>query len=252
MHTTEIPTDRRTQTSQTSTVVGGLDVSSLLEDTERRCGHASVLLKVASFVVGAVEIVDGRVVRAELPGARDDAALEFIHELDRIEAEVLSSNAAIESSERRTDPHPVPGRISGFQLGSGMLTVQTELCLRTSELVTVADFRGRILKTWRRPVRLDDGTRSADLVASAHRTAEAEIRRNLNELQRGRREPRNCLTATKLFVRAVLAHQQGDDDLARRLLETVMILLPDDLRVRAVAEELNRRVSSAKTTAPGE
>jgi len=83
-------------------------------------------------------------------------------------------------------PSSRAGRTSCVRLPSGTLTVQTELCTRTAEIVTMIDFRGRILKTWRRPLDAADIPQASELAARAHREVEHEVRKSLHAIEGGR------------------------------------------------------------------
>ena len=75
----------------------------------------------------------------------------------------------------------------------GLMTVQTELVGEPAELVTIVDFRGRVLKSWRGRVRIDpEAASTSEQIRSWHRDIELRLRRQLAAVARRRERVSPC------------------------------------------------------------
>jgi hypothetical protein len=121
----------------------------------------------------------------------------------------------------------------------GLMTVQTELSGDPLELVTIVDFRGRVLKRWTRPFALDVDDAGAEL-RRWHATIEGQVRDSLSHAARARARPPQLDKATsRLFLAGITAYAKHDFDAARIALRACARLLPEDLRVRAALARLD-------------
>jgi hypothetical protein len=133
-----------------------------------------------------------------------------------------------------------PGLTSLIRTGRGLMTVQTELVGEPAALVTIVDFRGRVLKSWKSSFSIA----STDLAAPAairrwHNDIEARVRDNLARAANKRPsvETGNEVVS-HLFVAAVEAYRRRDLETARAVMRACELLLPDDPRIRAGALRL--------------
>lgn len=128
--------------------------------------------------------------------------------------------------------HVHPGRTSLMQTARGPLTLQTEIAGYPPEVVTILDFRGRVLKSFRRPLPggLDPSER-VELANRWHAEAEIEVRSTLARRSKPA-DPSNPVVA-RLFVAALVAYHQMDRISARAALLACDALLPGDPRIGA-------------------
>ena len=128
-----------------------------------------------------------------------------------------------------------PGRTSCVQLPGGTMTFQTELRGEPPELVTVIDFRGKVVRRVTRRLSEDDWSDVERAVRLAHSEVERSVCSSLESLRAAKRgtEPASAVepTAAALFVMALEVLHRGDRGSAAALLHTVSALLPHDPRV---------------------
>jgi len=141
-----------------------------------------------------------------------------------------------------------PGLTSLVRTGRGLMTVQTELVGDPAELLTIVDFRGRVLKTWRSPFTLDEHAASTpERIRSWHRNIERRLRDKLAAVSRRRSQTDvEGDVVAHLFVAAIRAYGARDLDTACALLEACDQLRPDDRRVRAALARARDLVGRAK------
>ena len=123
-----------------------------------------------------------------------------------------------------------PGLTSLIQTGRGVMTVQTEVVGDPARLVTIVDFRGRVLKSWKSSFLVDPG--DLDEARKWHRGVADEVRENLARVAR-RSDDRSASVGAVLFVEAMRAHAVHDAARAGALLSACARLLPGDQRVGA-------------------
>ena len=128
-----------------------------------------------------------------------------------------------------------PGLTSLIQTARGVMTVQTEIVGEPAQLVTIVDFRGRVLKIWRsalgiNPVELDSARRW-------HQKIDGEVRENLTRLAR-RPADRSAIVGASLFVEAMRAYAIRDYAGAGAILSVCATLLPHDRRIEAARARL--------------
>lgn len=128
--------------------------------------------------------------------------------------------------------HVHPGRTSLMQTARGPLTLQTEIAGFPPEVVTILDFHGRVLKSFRRPlpVGLDPRGR-AELANRWHAEAELEVRSTL--ARRTKPATGGHSVVARLFLAALVAYHQMDRTSARAALLACDALLPGDPRIGA-------------------
>lgn len=128
-----------------------------------------------------------------------------------------------------------PGLTSLVRTGRGLMTVQTEIVGEPAQLVTIIDFRGRVLKTWRSPFSLRaDELGAPEQIRRWHHDIETRVREKLAQVARGRPQvDASGVVAAHLFVAAMKAYGGRDLQTARALLRACDLLLPDDPRVGA-------------------
>ena len=138
-----------------------------------------------------------------------------------------------------------PGLTSLVRTGRGLMTVQTELVGESTslELVTIVDFRGRVLKTWRSPFALHaDDVHTPEQIRRRHHDIEARVREKLASV--AQRRPESEATGTvvaHLFVEAMRAYGERDFSTARALLRACELLQPAEARIRTGIECLRGR-----------
>lgn len=136
----------------------------------------------------------------------------------------------------------LPGRTSTIALPSGLMSLQTEAQEESGEIVSILVFQGRVLK--RRTERLPpvvNGERNA-IIDAAHYAFEREVRAALERAAAARAaataESSRCETVGRLYLMAVEAYAQGDEETCRMILETLRVLDPDDPRIQGALENL--------------
>ena len=138
-----------------------------------------------------------------------------------------------------------PGLTSLVRTGRGLMTVQTELIGDSTslELVTIVDFRGRVLKTWRSPFALHaDDIHTPEQIRRWHRDIEARVREKLACVARRRPESEAAGTVVAhLFVEAIRAYGERDFKTAKALLRACDLLQPDEARIKTGLERLRGR-----------
>lgn len=126
------------------------------------------------------------------------------------------------------------------------MTVQTELLGEPASLVTIVDFRGRVLKSWKSSFAIgstDPGAPAA--IRRWHNDIEARVCDNL-----ARAANKRPLTETgnevvsHLFVAAVQAYRVRDLETARAVMAACELLLPDDPRIHAALLRLRACLGS--------
>lgn len=149
----------------------------------------------------------------------------------------------------RTNPSPDtrtrPGLTSLVRTGRGMMTVQTEIVGEPALLVTIVDFRGRVLKSWSSEFSVDEGAPDApEVIRKWHSDIETQVRTKLSRA--ATRRPQQNSTGefgSHLFFAAMRAYGERDFSTARAVLQACELLLPDDERVRAALSRLNGSLS---------
>ena len=142
---------------------------------------------------------------------------------------------AATSPKRTGESDSRPGLTSLVRTGRGLMTVQTEIVGEPAQLVTIIDFRGRVLKTWRSPfsLRADDHA-APEKIRRWHHDIATRVREKLAQVARGRpHSDATGVVAAHLFVAAMKAYGGRDLRTARALLRSCDLLLPDDPRVAA-------------------
>ncbi|MFV8751523.1 hypothetical protein ACNOYE_13340 [Nannocystaceae bacterium ST9] len=131
-----------------------------------------------------------------------------------------------------------PGRTSLIQTGRGPLTLQTEITGCPPAVVTILDFRGRVLKTFRRtlPDQLEPHEH-AELANRWHAEAEAEVHATLAGRTANPNVPR---VVARLFIEAMVAYRRMDRASARAVLRACDALMPGDSRIGAALIEVDR------------
>jgi len=135
-----------------------------------------------------------------------------------------------------------PGRTSSIQLPGGTMTLQTELRGDPLEVVTIVDFRGKVMRRKSRVLTDEEHDDLELVVRHVHADIERGIRVSLESVRKARDtsaassgqaavEPS---TSALLFVMSADALGRGDLPTAASLLEAVAQLLPDDTRVRSL------------------
>lgn len=136
-----------------------------------------------------------------------------------------------------------PGLTSLVRTGRGLMTVQTELVGEPAQLVTIVDFRGRVLKTWKSPFALaPDDHDAPEQIRRWHQEIEVRVREKLAAL--ARRRPQGEATGVvvgHLFIAAMQAYCSRDLRTAYALLRSCDLLMPDEPRIRAALERVRRR-----------
>lgn len=151
-----------------------------------------------------------------------------------------------------------PGQTSILHTARGPLTLQTEITGEPPALVTILDFCGRVLKSFKRP--LPSGTDPQhynELAKRWHATVEHEVRESLR-----RRVPIGALAipgpsgaslhpqasqarevVARLFTEAMAAYARRDLDSAAAMLEACEELLPGDAQIRGALAIVQRERS---------
>ncbi len=128
-----------------------------------------------------------------------------------------------------------PGLTSLIKTGRGLMTVQTEILGEPARLVTIVDFRGRVLKSWQSSFLVDPG--DLDAARRWHQTVEKDVRASLGRAAK-RAPDRTSSVAACLFSEAMRAYVERDYARASLLLDSCARLVPDDARVAAARERL--------------
>lgn len=138
-----------------------------------------------------------------------------------------------------------PGLTSLIRTGRGLMTVQTEIVGEPAQLVTIVDFRGRVLKRWQSDFCVASSDPEApDLIRKWHAGIEARVRENLAKATRRRPQTRGAEeVVSHLYVAAMRAYAERDLDTARDVLRACALLLPDDKRISAGLERLRATAS---------
>jgi len=122
------------------------------------------------------------------------------------------------------------------------MTLQTELRGDPLEVVTIVDFRGKVMRRKSRVLTDEEHDDLELVVRHVHADIERGIRVSLESVRKARDtaaassgpaalEPS---TSALLFVMSADALRRGDLPTAASLLEAVAQLLPDDTRVRSL------------------
>ena len=124
----------------------------------------------------------------------------------------------------------LPGLTSLIRTGRGLMTLQTEIVGQPAELVTIVDFRGRVLKTWRQTLAPGlEECEAQPLARRWHADIEARVRANL---QRAAQRQSGDETLAHLFLAAAGSYAGRDLHTARAVLEACELLAPDERRIR--------------------
>jgi hypothetical protein len=119
------------------------------------------------------------------------------------------------------------------------MTVQTEISDEPSNLVTIVDFRGRVLKTWRSRFCVTPGDPTApEIIRRWHGEIETNIRSTLARVADRQKSAPNHEPVSHLFVAMARAYAERDLDTAVALLHACDLLLPDDPRIRAAVRRV--------------
>ena len=133
------------------------------------------------------------------------------------------------------EPGSRPGLTSLIRTGRGLMTVQTELFGEPALLVTIVDFRGRVLKRWTSSFAIESSSPEAPgAIRRWHNDIEARVRDNL--ARAANRRPQTQThggVVSHLFVAAVQAFSERELDTAHAILLACDLLLPDDPRICA-------------------
>jgi hypothetical protein len=139
------------------------------------------------------------------------------------------------------EPASRPGLTSLIRTGRGLMTVQTEIAGDPGTLVTIIDFRGRVLKTWHSPfVIIPADPAAPEKIRRWHAEIESSVRNNLTRVSERQRITPNHEPVSHLFVAAARAYAERDLDTAGALLRACELLLPDDPRIREALRHLPR------------
>ncbi|MCC7073712.1 MAG: serine/threonine protein kinase [Deltaproteobacteria bacterium] len=123
----------------------------------------------------------------------------------------------------------IAGKTSTIHVGKELITLQTEWNAGRRAFVTIATFKGRVLR--RREVEVPPATPNEELrprMEAAHGWFADEVKQLLAQgTSRERVE-----THASMFFMALEAYQRGDKQTALRTLESLVLALPDDRRVK--------------------
>lgn len=132
-----------------------------------------------------------------------------------------------------------PGLTSLVRTGRGLMTVQTEIVGQPATLVTIVDFRGRVLKTWRSPFAVDEHDPAlGDIARKWHADIEASVRETLERASARARPDGGLLAVSHLYLAAARAYAERDFETALALLGACELLLPNDPRIRAAIRRM--------------
>lgn len=147
---------------------------------------------------------------------------------------------------RTPEPSSRPGLTSLIRTGRGLMTVQTEIHGESSRLVTIVDFRGRVLKTWTSPFEIDAGDPEVGgAIRQWHADIEARVRDSLARAARRQPQTRDASeTVSHLFLAAMQAYGARDLETAIALLHACELLLPEDRRIRAGLRRLRSALAA--------
>jgi hypothetical protein len=121
------------------------------------------------------------------------------------------------------------------------MTVQTEIVGQPAELVTIVDFRGRVLKTWRSPFTVDEADPEVGALARKwHADIEIKVRESLARAA-SQRGPNGQPAVSHLYLAAAKAYAERDFETALAVLSACDLLLPDDARIRAALRKISSR-----------
>ncbi|MCA9696475.1 MAG: hypothetical protein KC431_03035 [Myxococcales bacterium] len=121
------------------------------------------------------------------------------------------------------------------------MTVQTEIIGDPAQFVSIVDFRGRVLKTWKSPLCVDTSDpRLPGLARRWHQDIEARVRDSLNRASQ-RKQDQEGEAVAHLFTAAAQAYADRDLNTARAVFSACALLLPDDTRIRAALDRLGKR-----------
>jgi hypothetical protein len=134
-----------------------------------------------------------------------------------------------------------------IRTGRGLMTVQTELLGEPAALVTIVDFRGRVLKSWTSPFCVASSSPDAPAtIRRWHNDIEARVRDNLARASNRRPQSEaNAQVVSHLFIAAVQAYSARDLSTARAVLRVCELLLPDDPRIRAWLSRLRDKTGAS-------
>jgi len=134
-----------------------------------------------------------------------------------------------------------PGLTSLLRTSRGLMTVQTEIIGSPAQFVSIVDFRGRVLKTWKSPHSVDPHDPQLPAMARRwHQEIEARVRESLTRASQQRRPDHDGETVAHLFAAAVEAYANRDLATARAVFATCALLRPDEPRIRAALDRLGR------------
>jgi hypothetical protein len=124
-----------------------------------------------------------------------------------------------------------------IQTARGVMTVQTEIVGEPAQLVTIVDFRGRVLKIWRSALGVDPA--GLDSARRWHQKIDGEVRESLTRVAR-RPADRSAIVGASLFVEAMRAYAVRDYAGAETILSGCERLLPHDRRIDAARAAAKR------------
>ncbi len=137
----------------------------------------------------------------------------------------------------------LPGRTSTISLPSGLMSLQTEAHQETGEIVSILVFQGRVLKRHTDQLPEHANGQQGAIIDAAHASFESEIRLTLERAATARastcEETSSMETVGQLFLMALEAYAGGDNETCRLILETLVVLAPDDQRIRGALEGLD-------------
>ncbi|NVB42567.1 hypothetical protein G6O69_32385 [Pseudenhygromyxa sp. WMMC2535] len=129
-----------------------------------------------------------------------------------------------------------------IRTGRGLMTVQTEITGDPAALVTIVDFRGRVLKTWRRQLDVAaDHITAPDLAREWHDEVEAQVRANLNRAAKRSSSASEDVVVAHLFAAAMQAYANRDFATAKAVCRACTLLLPEDSRLSSCLQQLRVR-----------
>jgi len=129
-----------------------------------------------------------------------------------------------------------PGLTSLIKTGRGIMTVQTEMVGEPARLVTIVDYRGRVLKSWQSSFLVAEG--DYEQARKWHARVEGEVRDNLAKVKQRPPQRDPAAVGACLFVEAMQAYAALDYDRAVAILQVCDGIVPGDRRVIAALARL--------------
>ncbi len=126
------------------------------------------------------------------------------------------------------------------------MTVQTEILGDPAELVTIVDFRGKVLKSWRTPLRVAPDAPQAQSVARTwHDDIEVKVRDSLSRASQTRSKSRaksrrqSGEAVARLFAAGIQAYSNSDFVTAKSVLLVCDELIGGDRRIAAALKRID-------------